>query len=107
MRERGDVLLLSTYELGHSPVGLASPLGFLEAAGYAAEGIDLALDPLDDLRVARAKFIGVSVPMHTALRLAMDAITRVRAVNPEARLCVYGLYAPLNRAILLERGADR
>jgi hypothetical protein len=30
----GDILLLSTYELGHQPHGLALPLGFLTRAGW-------------------------------------------------------------------------
>ncbi len=109
MKSPGDVLLVSTYELGHQPIGLASPLGFLADAGYAAEGLDLAVDAFDaaaEARLARAKVIGISVPMHTALRLALAVIPRARALSPEAHICVYGLYAPLNRALLREVGAD-
>ena len=42
--------------------------------------------------------------MHTATRLALPVIDRVRAINPRARLCAYGLYAPLNAALLREHG---
>ena len=38
--------------------------------------------------------------MHTATRLALPVIDRVRAINPAATLCAYGLYAPLNEALL-------
>src|SRR5688500_18644397 len=42
--------------------------------------------------------------MHTATRLAAPLIARARTLNPAARLCAYGLYAPLNQAWLLEQG---
>ena len=38
--------------------------------------------------------------MHTATRLALPVIDRVRRINPDARLVAYGLYAPLNDALL-------
>jgi hypothetical protein len=44
--------------------------------------------------------------MHTATRLASPLIDRARHVNPSARLCAYGLYAPLNAAWLRERGVQ-
>jgi hypothetical protein len=44
------------------------------------------------------------LPMHTATRLALPVIDRVRALNPAARLAAYGLYAPLNARMLRERG---
>ena len=46
------------------------------------------------------------LPMHTATRLALPVIDRVRRSNPAARLVAYGLYAPLNEALLRERGVD-
>jgi radical SAM superfamily enzyme YgiQ (UPF0313 family) len=79
-------------------------MGFLAQAGYAPRGIDLAVQKLDEPAVARAKFVGISVPMHTALRLATRVARRVRALNPAAHVCFYGLYAPLNRAFLAREG---
>lgn len=101
-----DVLLLSCYELGHQPLGLAVPLGFLKRAGHRARGIDLAVEPLDEEAVRAADFVGVSVPMHTALRLALPLAARLRELNPRAHLCFYGLYATLNADLLLASGAD-
>ncbi len=46
------------------------------------------------------------LPMHTATRLALKAIARVREANPAATLCAYGLYAPLNEDLLRERGVQ-
>jgi len=34
LRGPGAILLVSCYELGHQPLGLASPLGFLERAEF-------------------------------------------------------------------------
>jgi radical SAM superfamily enzyme YgiQ (UPF0313 family) len=79
-------------------------MGFLAEAGYAPRGIDLAVQKLDEQAVARARFVGVSVPMHTALRLGALVARRVRALNPAAHLCFYGLYAPLNREFLMREG---
>jgi tRNA A37 methylthiotransferase MiaB len=44
--------------------------------------------------------------MHTATRLAVPVIKKVRALNPSARLCAYGLYAPLNEEWLRSLGVD-
>jgi radical SAM superfamily enzyme YgiQ (UPF0313 family) len=101
-----SVLLLSCYELGHQPLGLALPLAFLSNAGLEARGIDLALDPLDEDAVRSADFIGISVPMHTALRTALDLLPRLRDLNPRAHLSFYGLYATLNSELLLSSGAS-
>jgi radical SAM superfamily enzyme YgiQ (UPF0313 family) len=106
LREPGAVLLVSCYELGHQPLALASPLGFLRAAGFAPAALDLAIEPLDPERVQRARFVGISVPMHTALRLGVRAAERIRQLNPECHLCFYGLYATLNAGYLLAHVAD-
>lgn len=105
MRGPGDILLVSTYELGHAPHGVAVPAAHLERAGYRPAALDLAVEPLDEARVRRARLVAVSVPMHTALRLGLAAAARIRALAPEAVLCFHGLYAPLNVAILVEAGA--
>ncbi len=101
-----NALLLSCYELGHQPLGLASPAAHLLAAGAAVECLDLAVEPFDEARVARAEFVGISVPMHTALRLGVAAARRVRALNPACHICFYGLYASLNGEYLLRECAD-
>jgi radical SAM superfamily enzyme YgiQ (UPF0313 family) len=36
----------------------------------------------------------------------LPVIDRVRAINPHARLCAYGLYAPLNGGLLSAHGVD-
>ncbi len=53
----------------------------------------------------RAKLVGIAVQMHTALRLGQRVAERVRALNPSAHLCFYGLYAPLHAEHLRTLGA--
>jgi radical SAM superfamily enzyme YgiQ (UPF0313 family) len=100
------VLLISTYELGHQPLGLAQPLAHLRAAGIEGHGLDLAVEPLDERLVVETDFIGISTPMHTALRLGVQAATRARELNPKAYICFYDLYAALNSDYLLRTCAD-
>jgi radical SAM superfamily enzyme YgiQ (UPF0313 family) len=102
----GSILLISCYELGHQPLGVAMPFGFLHRAGYAPAAIDIAVEKFDAQKAARARFVGISVPMHTALRLGVRVIERVREVNPTCHVCCYGLYAALNAEYLLQHGAD-
>lgn len=100
------LVLLSCYELGHQPMGLALPLAFLERAGYTPIAQDLALEHLDDELIRTADFVGISVPMHTALRIGVRVAARIRALNARAHVCFFGLYAPLNESYLRANGAD-
>ncbi len=94
------VLLISTYELGHQPFGLASPAAWLAECGHEVACADLCVESLDADTVREADLIAFYLPMHTATRLAAKVIERVRGLNPKAHLCCYGLYAPLNESYL-------
>ncbi|MGZ4823819.1 MAG: CUAEP/CCAEP-tail radical SAM (seleno)protein [Terriglobales bacterium] len=98
------VLLISTYELGRQPFGLASPAAWLRDEGAEVSCLDLSQQELDPLAVCSAEFIAFYLPMHTATRIALSAIKKVRALNPDAQLCAYGLYAPLNAGLLRAAG---
>ena len=100
------VLLVSTYDLGRQPFGIASPLAWLRRAGVDAAGLDLSRDPLPPDAVTAADVVAFYLPMHTATRLALPVIDRVRAINPAATICAYGLYAELNESLLRERGVS-
>ncbi len=101
-----NVLLISTYELGHQPFGLASPAAWLSAEGVEVRCLDLSQCRLDEAAVRAADLVGFYLPMHTATRIAMAAIRRVRALNPTAQLCAFGLYAPLNEELLRAAGVS-
>ena len=106
LRPPGAILLVSCYELGHQPLGLAWPRAFLERAGYAPETLDLAVEPFDADKARRARLVAISVPMHTALRLGVRAADQVRRLNGSCRIVFYGLYALLNADYLSAHGAD-
>ena len=106
LRDPGRILLISCYELGHQPIGLAQPMGFLESEGYSPVSLDLAVQDLDADAIQRAYFIGISVPMHTALTLGLHLAKHIRNLSPDTHMCFYGLYASLNAQYLLEETAD-
>ena len=99
------VVLISTYELGRQPFGLASPAAWLADAGAMVTCFDLSREPLREEAVAAAELVAFYVPMHTATRLAARAVAAVRRANPGAHLCFYGLYAPMNADYLRSLGA--
>jgi radical SAM superfamily enzyme YgiQ (UPF0313 family) len=106
MRSYGDILLISCYELGHQPLHLASLQTMLRQAGYAPALVDTAVETLTTESIIKARFVGISVPMHTALRLGQQIAKRVRSLNPAVHICFYGLYASLNADYLLRESID-
>ena len=100
-----NVLLLSTYELGRQPFGLASPAAWLREAGAHVTCLDLSRSALDEDPVRKADLVAFYVPMHTATRIAARMVERVRELNPGAHLCFFGLYAAVNESYLRELGA--
>ena len=101
-----NVVLISTYELGRQPFGLASPAAWLRERGHSVRCLDLSREPLDESAILQADLVAFHVPMHTATRLAVELIEPVRRMNPRAKLCFYGLYAPVNEAWLRRLGVD-
>lgn len=101
------VLLVSTYELGHQPLHLASPAAALRAAGHDVRTLDISVEPWDPKLVDWAHAVAFSVPMHTAMRLAMTGAEAVKARRPDVPVCFYGLYAHVSRDLTLGKLADR
>jgi radical SAM superfamily enzyme YgiQ (UPF0313 family) len=98
------IVLISTYELGRQPFGLASPAAWLRKRGHGVTCFDLTRQALDDGAVRGAELIALYLPMHTATRLAAELIPSLRERNPHAHLCCYGLYAPMNVEYLRSLG---
>src|SRR5438105_8174017 len=101
-----NIVLISTYELGRQPFGLASPAAWLKEAGASVTCQDLAVQQLEEEGVADADLVAFYVPMHTATRIAVNVVERVKQLNAHAHLCFYGLYAPVNESFLRKLGAD-
>src|SRR3984885_13060695 len=91
-----NILLISTYELGRQPFGLASPAAWLRAREHEVASLDLTRQALDENAILAADLICFYVPMHTATRLAAGLIPQIREWNARAHICFYGLYAPVN-----------
>ena len=66
--------------------------------------LDLSLEKLDAATLQNAGVVALYVGMHTATRIAVEALPRVKLLAPNAHLCVYGLYAPMNEALLRSLG---
>jgi radical SAM superfamily enzyme YgiQ (UPF0313 family) len=99
-----SILLISTYELGHQPFGIASPAAWLKDAGAEVMALDLSIESLDSEKVRNAGLIAIYVPMHTATRLAAKLIPNLRKINSQAHLCCFGLYAQTNENYLRQLG---
>src|SRR5258708_7011392 len=101
-----NIVLISTYELGRQPFGLASPAAWLRKRRHYVMCLDLTRQPLDKEAVTSAELIAIYLPMHTATRLAAQLIPELQAQNPQAHLCCYGLYAPMNVEYLRRLGVQ-
>ncbi len=94
------VVLINPYELGRQPFALAEPAALLKREGFAVACLDLSLQKLDPEILEDASLVALYVGMHTATRIAVAALPRIRQLAPSAHICVYGLYAPMNETLL-------
>lgn len=101
-----NVVLISTYESGHQPFGLASPAAWLKTEGVLVTCLDLSIQSLAEEPIASADLVAFYIPMHTATKIAINTVEKVKSINPDTHLCFYGLYAPMNESSLRELGAD-
>jgi radical SAM superfamily enzyme YgiQ (UPF0313 family) len=100
------VVLISTYELGRQPFGLASPAAWLRKRGHQVTCLDLSREGLNEASIRDAGLIAFYVPMHTAARLTVEFLEPIRRINPRAHRCAYGLYASLSAEILRAQGVE-
>jgi radical SAM superfamily enzyme YgiQ (UPF0313 family) len=96
------ILLLSTYELGRPPASTARMAAHLAAAGLEARAVDLSRRELDAALLDAASLVVVATPMHTALRLGLELLPRLR----DKAVCFAGHYAALHAGHLRELGVD-
>ncbi len=100
------VVLINPYEIGRQPFGLAQPVAWLEREGCRVACLDLSIQKLDQAVLEDAALVALYVPMHTATRIAAEAIPKIRAMSPGASLCVFGLYAPMNADLFESLGVS-
>ncbi len=101
---RFKVVLINPYELGRQPFALAQPAAWLGGDDFSVVCLDLALQKLEPATLARAGLVAVYLGMHTAARIALEALPRIRELAPDAYLCAYGLYAPMNAELWRDLG---
>lgn len=99
------VLLISTYEQGHQPLGIAAPAAALRSAGHSVSAFDLAVESVSPEQLqssaAEADLIGISTPMHTAGRLGVRIARQLEGMSE--KIVFYGLAAGLLRDLSLGR----
>ena len=100
-----NIVLVSTYDLGHQPFGLAEPAAWLRARGDCVRMLDLAVENWDNDSFRTADLVAFHVPMHTATRLTARLIPRLIRLNHEVHIAAFGLYAPTNEAYLREQSS--
>lgn len=100
------LLLVSTYELGRQPVHIASPAAALRAAGVHVEAVDLSVQDWDPALITTMDAVAFSVPMHTAMRMAVPVAREVRRSRGDIPIAFYGLYAAVGEEELLDGLAD-
>ena len=54
-----NIVLISTYELGRQPFGLASPAAWLRKRGHRVAALDLARQSLDEAAIGDAELIAI------------------------------------------------
>ena len=98
------VVLINPYELGRQPFGLAQPSAWLQQAGCDVHCCDLSIQKLEVALFEDAGLVAIYVAMHTATRIALEALPKIKAFAPQAELCIYGLYAPMNADLFRSLG---
>ena len=88
-----NVVLISLYDLGHQPLPIASAAALLQDMKCDVTIIDLVNFQSDDTPIINADLILLSVPMHTAARMAVNLLPELKTINPSAHFSVFGLYA--------------
>ena len=95
-------LLISTYEMGRQPFGLASAAAFLRAAGATVRCVDTAKQRLEPRAFEAADLIGFHLPMHTALNLGHIALKVGRKLHFDAKKWEIAGDPEANRMIMPE-----
>ncbi|NQV05222.1 radical SAM protein [bacterium] len=101
------VLVIGTYESGHQPMHVAVAAAGLRSVGHDVTTCDMSVESLDEDLIAEADAIAIAVPMHTAMRLAVEVARHVDEVSPAVPVCLYGLYAAVASESLVGGIVDR
>ncbi len=101
-----NVVLVSTYDLGHQPYSIALACALVGRMGAKVHCNDLAVDELASEEILNADLVALHLPMHTATRLAVEVLPRIRELNQRATIVCYGNYAVMNERLLISAGVN-
>jgi|TARA_B110000263_G_scaffold249792_1_gene268566 radical SAM superfamily enzyme YgiQ (UPF0313 family) len=101
-----NVVLISLYDLGHQPLSIASAAALLKEYNCNIEIIELSNLKIAKESIKNAELILLSVPMHTAARMAVKLVPELRKINSDAHISIFGLYALHLQDALDERIID-
>ncbi|MEE2694016.1 MAG: CUAEP/CCAEP-tail radical SAM protein [Pseudomonadota bacterium] len=101
-----NVVLISTYDLGRQPYSIALASALVGRKGAKVCCNDLAVEDLASENISNADLIALHLPMHTATRLAVEVLPRIRELNQCATIVCYGNYAVMNKPYLISMGVD-
>ncbi len=104
--KRPRIVLISPYDLGRQPFALAEPAAHFMQADYDVKCLDLSQHKLTADTLAPASIVFIYLSMLTATRIAIEALPRIQKLAPQAKIAVYGWYAPVNEEFLRELGVD-
>ena len=94
-----NIVLISTYELGRQPFGLASPATWLRAQGHRVLTFDLTRETLDDAVIGAADLIAFYL---SADRLPVQRQWSRKHAHTQRRLCER-FAAPVIGAVVCQR----
>ena len=101
-----NVVLISTYDLGHQPYSIALASALVGRTGAKVLCNDLAVDELASEDISNADLVALHLPMHTATRLAVEVLPRIRQLNRRVTIVCYGNYAVMNKSYLISAGVN-
>ncbi|MBL4783741.1 MAG: radical SAM protein [Porticoccaceae bacterium] len=101
-----SILLISPYDIGRQPFALAQASAWLKAEGFRVICLDLSIQKLDESSLKQADLVGLYLGMHTATRIALKALPKIKQFAANAEIFAFGLYAPLNQETLQQQGVN-
>ena len=78
-------VLINPYELGRQPFALAEPAAWLKPAGFQWPASTFRCRSSIPTVLSKARLVAFYVGMHTATRIAVEALPRIQGDSPRTR----------------------
>jgi radical SAM superfamily enzyme YgiQ (UPF0313 family) len=100
-----NIAVVSTYEGGMQPLGVATATSHLRAAGHIVSSYDSYVADINLDQLCSNDSIAVSIPLFDSVETALALFAKIKATNAELPVVFYGTHAMLNSSALLASGA--